>query len=63
MVNAAKVNGGCPCLARAVFCEIFRVSGRFLCFKNPVKYIGGSRVDHAGPHEVSKGSYFITIYQ
>jgi hypothetical protein len=33
------VNGGPACHEHAHFCVIFAVSGRFLHFKNPVKYI------------------------
>jgi hypothetical protein len=39
MINANMVNGGPACHEHAHFCVIFAVSGRFLRFKNPVKYI------------------------
>jgi hypothetical protein len=41
LVNAGKVNARQSCLSRAVFGEIHLDSGRFLRFKNPVKYIRG----------------------
>ena len=45
MVNAIVVNAGSPCFSRAVFCVFFLVSGRFLRFKNPVKYNSNSRIN------------------
>ena len=38
MLNANKVNARSSCVIRAHFCEFFLVLGRFLLFKNPVKY-------------------------
>ena len=38
-LNAGMVNSSRACLKRVLFCDSFRVSGRFLHFKNPVKYI------------------------
>jgi hypothetical protein len=38
MVNARMVNAGSSYFPPPHFCESFRVLGRILCFKNPVKY-------------------------
>jgi hypothetical protein len=45
MLNAGMVNSESPCLPRAHFCVFLRVSGRFLRFKNPVKYICGFQIN------------------
>jgi hypothetical protein len=50
MVNAGVVNARPPCLARAEFCVFFRVLGRFLRFKKPVKYICSSQINHDTVH-------------
>jgi hypothetical protein len=39
MVNADVVNAHASCSNRADFCIIFAVSGRFMLFKKPVKYV------------------------
>jgi hypothetical protein len=46
MVNTNVVNARTPCSERADFCVIFAVSGRFLHFKNPVKYIRRFEIHH-----------------
>ena len=38
MLNAGMVNAQSACLEHAYLCESFLVLGRFLHFKNPVKY-------------------------
>jgi hypothetical protein len=45
MLNAGMVNSESSCFARALFCDFFRVSGRFLRFKNPFKYIRGFQIN------------------
>ena len=45
MLNAVLVNAGSTCPFRAVFCVFFRVLGRFLHFKKPVKYDSNCRIN------------------
>ena len=45
MVNANVVKAAPLCFLRALFCDIFRVLGRFLHFKKPVKYDSNSRIN------------------
>jgi hypothetical protein len=63
MVNADTVNARPSCSIHAHFCNFFAVSGRFPRFKNPVKYIGSSLINHAALREVSTLPYFIATYQ
>jgi hypothetical protein len=50
MVNWAMVNAGPSCSERADFCIIFAVSGRFLHFKNPFKYMKRFEINHDTVH-------------
>ena len=46
MLNIDMVNAHIACVNRAVFCEILLVLGRFLLFKNPVKYAINCNINH-----------------
>jgi hypothetical protein len=48
MVNEQMVNAETSCLIHADFCVFFPVSGRFLRFKNPVKYTSNFRINYIG---------------
>ena len=50
ILNAGVVNARAPCLSRAAFCVFFRVLGRFLRFRNPVKYVHRSQLNRSRPH-------------
>jgi len=48
MVNANSVNARIACANRAHFCVFLLVLGRFLLFKNPVKYSGIFEINQKG---------------
>jgi hypothetical protein len=56
MVNGGVVNGPASYFIRATFCIIFAVSGRFLHFKNPVKYSGRFKINHKSAHPPAPAS-------
>jgi hypothetical protein len=45
MLNAGMVNAGSSYFPPPLFCESFRVIGRFLRFQNPFKYTRRSRIN------------------
>jgi hypothetical protein len=46
MLNANVVNAEAACSLEADFREFFSILGRFLRFKNTVKYTGGFALNH-----------------
>jgi hypothetical protein len=63
MFNAEMVNAESPCLNRAHFCIFFAVSGRFLHFKIPFKYICNSQINPSPTGKTASATYFIVLYQ
>ncbi len=56
MVNGGVVNGPASYLLRATFCDFFPALGRFLRFKNPVKYTGRFEINHKSAHPATPAS-------
>jgi hypothetical protein len=56
------VNARGSCFLRAIFCEIFRVSGRIPRFQNPFKYIRGLGFNHETVHFLAAAARRYRIY-
>ena len=50
MLNSGMVNGPTSCFKRATFCVFFPLLGRFLYFKNPVKYARNFNINLGTAH-------------